>query len=258
MKIFILILSTMIMTSTYAGLPNLEVTPRIVGGHEVNPATDDTSFIVSIGGACAGTIIDERWILTAAHCEPIFDTPITAGSIHLTGTDRIVLKIAKAHVHPDYWDKANDFALLELASPINFAANPRLSKIDIADANLESSGGLEPETIATVYGWGITSEYGIQPEIIRQLDVPLVARGVANSRKGYNGEINETMIVAGFLHGGSDSCQGDSGGPLINKVTRTLIGVVSFGHGCGRKHKYGVYSNVAYGNEWINKVMNEH
>ena len=255
----ILILITMIMTSASASaaLPNLSVTPRIVGGIEVDPSLDDTSFVVSIGGRCAGTIIDEKWILTAAHCEPIFDTQVTAGSINLIATDRITLKIAKAYVHPDYWDKANDFALLELATPIDFAANPRLSKIDIADTNLESAGGLEPGMIATVYGWGLTSEYGDLPSTMRQLDVPLVSRSVANSRKGYNGQINETMIVAGYLYGEKDSCQGDSGGPLINKKTRSLIGVVSYGEGCGRKHKYGVYSNVSNGNEWITKVMNK-
>ena len=104
---------------------------------------------------------------------------------------------------------------------------------------------------------GLTTENGTQPEEMRQLDVPLVSRGVANSRKGYNGQINETMIVAGYLKGERDSCQGDSGGPLINKETRTLIGVVSYGQGCGRKHKYGVYSNVANGNEWITSVMNK-
>ena len=257
MKILFLILVTTIMTPTYAALPNLVVNPRIVGGVEINPAIDDTSFIVSINGGCAGTIIDEKWILTAAHCEQLFENEVTAGSINLTGTDRIILKVAKAHVHPDFWDKSNDFALLELATPIDFEANPRLSKIDIADANLESNGGLDPETIATVYGWGVTVENGSQPSMMRQLDVPLVSRSVANSRKGYNKEINETMIVAGYLKGERDSCQGDSGGPLINKKTRTLIGVVSYGQGCGRKHKYGIYSNVSNGNEWITSVMNK-
>ena len=257
MKILFLILASTILTSTYAALPGLSITPRIVGGVEVNPAMDDTSFVVSIGGGCAGTIIDEKWILTAAHCEEIFKEEVTAGSINLFATDRIVLKIAQSYVHPDFWDKANDFALLELASPIDFVANPRLSKIDIADANLESLGGLAPDTIATVYGWGLTSEYGSQPSMMRQLDVPLVSRSVANSRKGYNGQINETMIVAGYLKGERDSCQGDSGGPLINKETRTLIGVVSYGQGCGRKHKYGVYSNVSNGYEWITSMMNK-
>jgi trypsin len=256
LKIFFLILVTMAMASAYASLPSLKVIPRIVGGIEVDSTITDTSFVVSIGGGCAGTIIDAKWILTAAHCEPLFQNPVTAGSINLVGSDRIVLKITKTYVHPKFHDRSYDFALLELASPIDFAANQRLSKIDIADANLESSGGLEPDTIATVYGWGTMSENGSQqPSIIREVDVPLVSRSIANSKKGYNGEINETMIVAGYLKGGKDSCQGDSGGPLINKETRTLIGVVSFGFGCARAHKYGIYSNVSNGNEWITSVM---
>lgn len=257
MKMIFLTLAAMTMTSAYAALPTQKITPRIVGGIEVNPKTTDTSFIVSIGGGCAGTIIDAKWILTAAHCKPLFKSQVTAGSIALRGSDRVVLKVAKSYVHPKYANSSNDFALLELATPIDFAANPKISKIEIADSNLESSGGLEAGLIATVYGWGVTRENGSQPAILREVDVPLVSRADANVKEAYDGDINETMLAAGFKQGGKDSCQGDSGGPLINRETRTLIGVVSFGEGCARANKYGIYSNVSNGNEWITGVMNK-
>lgn len=98
---------------------------------------------------------------------------------------------------------------------------------------------------------------GGQPTVMRELDVPIVSREVANAKNAYDGEIDETMIAAGYAEGGKDSCQGDSGGPLINRETRTLIGVVSFGEGCARAHKYGIYSNVSNANEWITGVMNK-
>ena len=257
MKMIFLILATMTMTSTYAAIPTLKVTPRIVGGTEVDPKVTDTSFVVSIGGGCAGSIIDAKWILTAAHCKPLFRGQVTAGSIALRGADRVVLKVAKAYVHPKYNGSSNDFALLELAAPIDFSANPKITKIDFADANLETSGGLEAGTMATVYGWGVTRENGSQPAIMREVDVPLVTREVANAKNAYNGEINETMIAAGYAKGGKDACQGDSGGPLIIRETRTLIGVVSFGEGCARPNKYGIYSNISNANEWIMSVISK-
>ena len=111
--------------------------------------------------------------------------------------------------------------------------------------------------MATVYGWGVTRENGSQPAIMREVDVPLVTREVANAKNAYNGEINETMIAAGYAKGGKDACQGDSGGPLIIRETRTLIGVVSFGEGCARPNKYGIYSNISNANEWIMSVISK-
>lgn len=235
---------------------------KIVGGIEVDPKTTDTSFVVSIGGGCAGSIIDEKWILTAAHCKSLFSRTITGGSIDLRASDRVKLKVVKSYIHPKYSasKSSHDYALLELSTPIDFS-NGKLGKVEIADSNLETSGGLEDGVMSTVYGWGVTRENGSQPSVMREVDVPIVSRERANAPGAYNGQINEAMIAAGYDQGGKDSCQGDSGGPLVirNKTagTQTLIGVVSFGEGCARAKKYGIYSNVAYANEWIRSVMNK-
>lgn len=257
MKMIFLILATVTMTSATAALPVMK--PTIVGGIEVDPKTTDTSFVVSIGGGCAGSIIDAKWILTAAHCQPLFKSAVTGGSNSLRGAERVRLTVLKSYVHPKYGGSSNDVALLELATPIDFSVNKKLSAITLADSNLETSGGLEDGTMTTAFGWGLTRENGSQPTLMRQVDLPLVSRERANAVGAYNGQVDETMIAAGYDQGGKDSCQGDSGGPLITNENgvKTLVGVVSWGEGCARAKKYGIYSNVAYAHEWIKSVMNK-
>ena len=84
------------------------------------------------------------------------------------------------------------------------------------------------------------------------MDIPLITNLECDT--AYKGQITERMICAGLAAGGKDSCQGDSGGPLIvkdNKGKDVLVGVVSWGQGCAKPNKYGVYSNVASVADWI-------
>lgn len=89
-----------------------------------------------------------------------------------------------------------------------------------------------------------------------QVDVPIVSRATCQQAYWYD-TIDESMICAGYAQGGKDSCSGDSGGPLVCKYFDWyfLEGVVSWGEGCARPGKYGVYANVRNLFDWIDNVM---
>lgn len=106
----------------------------------------------------------------------------------------------------------------------------------------------------TTAGWGRTSEGGSSSDALLKVEVPFVSANKCSA--SYPNQITDRMICAGFDEGGKDSCQGDSGGPLVkgNGSSRVLVGVVSWGEGCARPGKYGVYSKVSSVIDWINSV----
>jgi secreted trypsin-like serine protease len=57
----------------------------------------------------------------------------------------------------------------------------------------------------------------------------------------------------------TDTCKGDSGGPLMYfsplKHHFQLIGIISFGTGCGHEHHAGIYTRVSAYLEWIEGII---
>ena len=107
-----------------------------------------------------------------------------------------------------------------------------------------------------VTGWGIT-ESGSGSEALLAAIVPLVPNSVCNAPESYAGRVTDNMLCAGNRDGGRDSCQGDSGGPIWTTIggKQTLVGLVSFGDGCARRLKYGVYTRLANYTAWAQRTM---
>ena len=221
---------------------------KIVGG--VQATKGEFPFIVSLKSSygshfCGGSLIKKNWVLTAAHCvEGGYLKGVTIGlhnQADTVGVEKFtVLEIIK---NPG-WDTNtmdNDFALVKLSgdskfAPIALNAKEITSKVDFVTA-----------------GWGTTSEGGGVSKILMKVTVPFVDNAVCSA--AYDG-VTDSMICAGYKEGGKDSCQGDSGGPLIvgTGSNMALAGVVSWGEGCARPNKYGVYAKVNGALDWINKT----
>ncbi|XP_059083508.1 trypsin II-P29-like [Tigriopus californicus] len=237
----------------------LSANDRIVGGEVVN--ITDYPHQVSLRNVvfgwslfCGGSILNEQWIITAAHCvDGLLDIQydVVAGqqNIHIPDEFEEVRFVAATFMHPDYiyTSKNHDIALVKLTEPLEY--NERIRPIAL-DSELVPDG-----TICTTLGWGTTSEDSLLlSSNLRKVDVPVVDDQTCG--RVYPSEmVPENMICAG--EEGKDSCASDSGGPLLCPTSNGLglVGLTSYGTGCGRPNYPGVYTEVASYIEWVNEVL---
>ncbi len=236
--------------------PVLADSPTIVGGNDAEPGVWPAAVAISAAGStdarsdhiCGGTLIDEEWVLTAAHCVmdyQVTDITIVAGRHDLLDSDGQELAATRIIYHSDYETAApqHDIALIKLTKSV--AYTPTLL------AKPENSIALDNGEV-TVVGWGSRGN-GEFSTTLQQVTVPVVANDVCNQRKSYGGRVADNMICAGSQDGGKDACYGDSGGPLFLETDDgwEQVGIVSWGQGCALPYKYGVYTRVSSYTDWI-------
>ena len=254
-----------------------QISSRIVGGEEVKNASQ-YPWIVSIkntitgGHFCGGSLIDQQWVLTAAHCmEDVTANNIkaTVGEYDLSSVpETTATSIDKIIIHPDFNSASldNDIALIKLSTPVTNTTIATLSKLETADFTAVDT------ITSTAIGWGSTAGFSpnekvdpIYPSILNVVSLPLLSTDTCESKLNLSTDksapFTNNMVCAGdTVNGGLDSCQGDSGGPLvvesIDQNETQQIGIVSFGFGCGDSDNPGVYTKVANYTEWINNQIN--
>lgn len=263
------------LSSTDTAL-DLVITPNVIGG---TPSATQYEFPWMVSqqwyGAnfCGGTLIDEDWVLTAAHCwiteigvPPYYavilptDEKMVLGEYSISGISghEQVIDPLEVYIHPDFDPEylAYDIALIKLATPATL--NTYVSTIALTDSVYTNEVLSNYDGVVT--GWGAigyddkNDEY-IYPDVLQKATVDFLA----DSACSYYGASYqpESMLCAGiYPEGTKDTCYGDSGGPIAFQKYGTWLqaGVTSWGNECAQEYFPGVYARVSAALAWISSV----
>uniref|UniRef100_A0A8C7ZCT1 chymotrypsin n=1 Tax=Oryzias sinensis TaxID=183150 RepID=A0A8C7ZCT1_9TELE len=249
----------MVVMSTGCGRPAISpiVTgySRIVNGEEAVPHSWPWQASLQDWSGfhfCGGSLINENWVVTAAHCNVRTSHYVILGEHDRnSNAENIqVLNVGQVFKHPQYnsYTINNDILLIKLATPAQL--NTRVSPVCVAETTDNFDGGM----MCMTSGWGLTHHANANtPALLQQAALPLLTNANCSSYWGSN--ITDLMICAGAS--GASSCMGDSGGPLVCQKDGawTLVGIVSWGSSTCSTSMPGVYARVTKLRAWMDQTI---
>lgn len=255
------------------GIPKTPVV-RVVGGTPATLGTWPWMAAIFFGGvfsfvSCGGVLINDQYILTAAHCvvdkatgqkKKESDYTVRLGDLDIAvDTDNATpkdFKVVEIIPHAEYNPTLikNDIAIMKLEKPTEFTDLIRPICLPTVPSMLNNQF---ENTTPFIAGWGTVEFRGESSNILRQVALKVVPTSTCQSAfDRFKVTISDTQLCAGYSLGGKDACQGDSGGPLMLAGENSKwysIGVVSVGFKCAEPGFPGIYTRTTAYLDWIKK-----